>query len=235
MFLAGGVHQPMAEGLYPKRGYDMEKSFIPLAITARVPNVVVVTPRAPYNNIKELIAYAKQNPGKINYCSSGNGTAQHIVAATFAKMADITMTHVPYKGTAAAMTDLIGGQCDVMFDGLGTSAQHINSGRIRLLAVTTAKRSSLFPQTPTLAEAGGPAMDASIWYAWWAPAGTPSDIVAKMRNALQATLTEPEVQTYWRSQGAEVPTISDAEMEAFVTAEIRHWKKAVREQAITVD
>ncbi|SDE93771.1 Tripartite-type tricarboxylate transporter, receptor component TctC [Variovorax sp. CF079] len=235
ILLSGGVHQPMAEGLYPKRGYDIEKDFVPLALTARVPNVLVVTSKAPYADVKELIAHAKANPGKVNYCSSGNGTAQHIVGATFGKLTGVTMTHIPYRGTAAAMTDLISGQCDLMFDGLGTSAQQIQNGRIRLLAVTTTKRSPLFPQTPTLKEAGGPEMDASIWYAWWAPAATPKDVVAKLRQDLQIALKEASVREAWRSQGAEVPEMADSALDGYVKAETRRWKKAVQEMGITVD
>lgn len=233
--LSGGVHQPMAEGLYSKRGYDMEKDFVPLALTARVPNVLVVNPKVPYTNVKELIAYAKANPGRINYCSSGNGTAQHIVGAMFSKLAGVNLTHIPYRGTAAAMTDLIGGQCDLMFDGLGTSANQIQTNRIKLLAVTTAKRNAMFPQTPTIEEAGGPAMDASIWYAWWAPAHTPKDVVAKLRRDLHTALRDPTAQNAWKAQGAEVPEMSHAELEVYVKSEIRLWKKAVQDMAITVD
>jgi len=123
----------------------------------------------------------------------------------------------------------------VIFDGLGTSASQIQGNRIRLLAVTTAKRSSLFPQAPTLQEAGGPVTDASIWYAWWVPASTPKDVIARLRKGLHAALADPAVRATWRAQGAEVPELTDAALEAYVTSETRAWKKVVQDMGITVD
>lgn len=234
-FLSGGVHQPMAEALYPSRGYDMDKDFVPVALTARVPTVVVVTADAPFKSLKELMAFAKSNPGKINYCSSGNGTSQHIVGEMFKRLTGTSMTHIPYRGTAAAMTDLIGGQCQVMFDGLGTSAQQIRSGKIRLLAVAAGKRTPLFPDAPTIKEAGGPEMDASIWYGWWAKQGTPSDVVLRLRAAIAAALKDPVLIETWKQQGAEAPAMADAELVLYVKSEIVRWKKAVVEYGIKVD
>ncbi|KDD39911.1 Bug family tripartite tricarboxylate transporter substrate binding protein [Bordetella bronchiseptica] len=233
--LAGGVHQMMAEGLYPNRGYDMDRDFVPVALVAKVPNVLVVTNKAPFRNVEELIAYARKNPGKLNYCSSGSGTAQHIVAATFSQLAGVSMTHIPYRGTAPAMQDLIGGQCDLMFDGLGTSAPQVRTGNIRLLAVTSNARSPVFPDAPTLKEAGGPAMDASIWYAWWAPAGTPADVLARLRAGIAQSLQAPAVLEAWRSQGAEVPpAMEPAALQDYVRAENQRWQKAVRELGIKI-
>jgi tripartite-type tricarboxylate transporter receptor subunit TctC len=234
-FLSGGVHQPMSEGLYPKRGYDIDKDFVPVALTARVPSVLVVTNNAPFNSVKELIAYARANPGKINYCSSGNGTAQHIVGESFKRLTGTYMTHIPYRGTAPAMTDLIGGQCQLMFDGLGTSASQIRGGRIRLIAVAAAKRTPLFPDAPTMKEAGGPEMDATIWYGWWARQGTPTEVLSRLRQAVRAALKDPSVVEAWKQQGAEVPDATDDETGPYVHAEAVRWKKAVGDLGITLD
>jgi len=233
--MSGGVHQPMAEGLYAKRGYDLDKDFVPVALTARVPSVLVVTSSAPYGSVKELITYAKANPGKINYCSSGNGTAQHIVGEQFKRLAGVSMTHVPYRGTAAAMTDLIAGQCDIMFDGLGTSAQQIRGGKIRLLAVAAAKRTPLFPDAPTLKEAGGPDMDATIWYGWWVRRGTPQPVIDKLADGVRTALKDPAVADSWKQQGAEVPDMSRTDTIPYVHNEIGRWTKAVSELGITLD
>jgi len=234
-FLSGGVHQPMAEGLYPRRGYDLDKDFLPVALTAYVPTVLVVNNHAPYQSVGELIAYAKAHPGDINYCSSGSGTSQHIVGESFKQLAGVNMTHVPYRGTAAAMTDLIAGHCTLMFDGLGTSAPQIRGGTIRPLAVLAKHRSTLFPDIPTLKEAGGPAMDATIWYGWWARQGTPPAVVQRMAEAIRATLKDPEVADTWRQQGAEVPDLPYAETGPYVHAEIGRWTRAVKELGISVD
>ncbi|WP_354004974.1 Bug family tripartite tricarboxylate transporter substrate binding protein [Ramlibacter albus] len=234
-FLSGGVHQPMAESLYPKRGYDLEKDFVPVAMTARVPSVLVVTNSAPFASVKELIAYAKKNPGKVTYCSSGSGTAQHIVGESFKRLAGVSMLHIPYRSTAPAMTDLIGGQCMLMFDGLGTSAQQIRTGRIKLLAVATATRTPLFPDAPTLKEAGGPAMDATIWYGWWARRGTPAPVVEKMAHAIRETLKDPTVAEAWKTQGATVPAQGDAEAARYMQEEAGRWKKEVVDLKITTD
>ncbi len=234
-FLSGGVHQPMAEGLYPRRNYDLDKDFVPVALTAYVPTVLVVNNKAPFKSVTELIAYAKAHPGEINYCSSGNGTSQHIVGESFKRATGINMTHIPYRGTAAAMTDLLGGQCLLMFDGLGTSASQIRSGNLRPLAVVTTKRSTLFPEIPTMKEAGGPDMDATIWYGWWVRQGTPREIVERMAQAISKSLKDPAVAESWKQQGAEVPTMSFADTGPYVSSEISRWMKSVKELGISVD
>ena len=234
-FLSVGVHQPMAEELYSKRGFDLGKDFVPVTLTALVPTVLVVTNSAPFRTVPELIAYAKANPGKIDCCSSGSGTAQHIAGESFKRLAGVNMTHVPYRGTAAAMTDLIGGQCLLMFDGLGTSAQQIRAGRIRLMAVAGAARTPLFPDVPTLQEAGGPAMDATIWYGWWARQGTPAPVVNRMAQSIRAALEDPAVVEAWKSQGATVPGMGDDETRRYVQAEVVRWRKAVVDLGIKAD
>jgi tripartite-type tricarboxylate transporter receptor subunit TctC len=233
--LSGGVHQPMAEGLYPTRGYDMAKDFVPVALTAVVPNVLVVRPDLPVKNVTQFIEYAKANPGKVTYCSSGNGTSQHIIAEMFRGLTKTEMLHIPHKGTAPAMATLLSGQCDAMFDGLATSIAHIKGGKLKALALTSAKRSRHYPDIPTMQEAGGPAMDAGTWYGWWVPAGTPKASLDKLRGDLTAVLNSPEIQKVWATQGAEVPAVSTANVEAYVRAEIHRWTAATREANIKID
>jgi tripartite-type tricarboxylate transporter receptor subunit TctC len=221
--LSGGAHQAMAEGLYPKRGYTLDQDFKPLAFTAIVPNVLIANLNAPFKTVKELIGYAKQHPTEVNYCSSGVGTAQHLVAELFMEATSIKMTHIPYTGTAAALTDLMGGQCQVMFDGLGTSAQFIRTQKVRPLAFTTKERSPYFPDIPTTHEAGGPQMDAGIWYALWAPAKTPTETVAYLQNQISIAMKSEMVKKAFEAQGA---TISDKpvnELPALVSAEVKRW------------
>jgi tripartite-type tricarboxylate transporter receptor subunit TctC len=233
--LAGGVHQPMAEGLYPGRGYDMDKDFVPLAITAVVPNVLVVRAGLPLRTVAELVNYAKANPDRLSYCSSGAGTSQHIIAEMFKAATGIRMLHVPHKGTAAAMTTFLSGQCDLMFDGLATSIPHMRSGRLVGLALTTARRSPHYRDLPTMQEAGGPAMDVGTWYAWWAPAATPRDVVLKLRKEMAAALNAAPVRQAWAAQGAEPSAVTADNVEAFVRAEIARWIRATREAKITID
>jgi tripartite-type tricarboxylate transporter receptor subunit TctC len=230
--LAGGVHQPMSEPLYPARGYRIEKDFIPIAITAEVPNVLVVPAASRFNTAAEIIADARANPGKLSYCSSGNGTSQHIIAEIFKRHTGVDILHLPYRGTAPALTDLIAGVCDMMFDGMGTSAPQIEGKKLKALALTLTKRSARFPTIPTLPEAGGPAIDASIWYALWTPAGTPPQLVAVMRKKVREALDSPAVRQAWDSQGATIPSISDDEVMSFVGKETAYWGKAVTELGI---
>jgi len=233
--LSGGVHQPMAESLYPTRGYDLDKDFVPLALTAVVPNVLVVRPDLPVKTVPELIAYARANPGKLSFCSSGQGTSQHIIAEIFKGLTKTDMLHIPHKSTAPAMTTLLSRQCDLMFDGLATSIPHINGGKLRAMALTSATRSRHYPNIPTMQEAGGPSMDAGTWYGWWVPAATPKDIVAKLRQEMTEVINSPEIKAVWATQGAEVPAVQPGTVESYVRAEIHRWTKATRDAGIKVE
>lgn len=225
--LSGGVHQPMAEALYPQRGFRIETDFVPIAITAIVPNVLVVNPATGLTDIRTLMARARANPDGLTYCSSGSGTSQHIIAEMFLRETGLRMLHVPYRGTAPAMNDLLAGTCPMMFDGMGTSAAQIAGQRLRPLALTVARRSTLFPEIPTMAEAGGPAMDAGTWYALWAPAGTPGPIIARLREEVRRALAAPATQRVWQQQGAELSTIADDGLETFVREETVRWSTLV--------
>ena len=225
--LSGGVHQPMAEALYPQRGFRIETDFVPIAITAIVPNVLVVNPATGLTDIRTLMARARANPDGLSYCSSGSGTSQHIIAEMFLRETGLRMLHVPYRGTAPAMNDLLAGTCPMMFDGIGTSAAQIAGQRLRPLALTVARRSALFPEIPTMAEAGGPAMDAGTWYALWAPAGTPAPIIARLREEVRRALAAPATQRVWQQQGAELSSIADDGLETFVREETLRWSTLV--------
>ncbi|MBR0665208.1 tripartite tricarboxylate transporter substrate binding protein [Roseomonas hellenica] len=233
--LSGGVHQPMAEALYPRRGYRIDVDFVPIGITAVVPNVLVVNPQAGLTDLRDLMARLRAAPDSLTYCSSGNGTSQHVIAEMFLRETGLRMTHVPYRSTAPAMNDLLAGTCPMMFDGMGTSAAQIAGGRLRALALTVGHRSTLFPEIPTMAEAGGPAMEAGTWYALWAPAATPAPIITRLRAALRRALTSPEVARIWRQQGAEVGAVPDDRLKAYVREETARWSGLVTVLGLTAD
>jgi tripartite-type tricarboxylate transporter receptor subunit TctC len=226
--LAGGVHQPMAEALYPQRGYRIDTDFIPIGITAVVPNVLVVNPATGLTDLPTLLRRAREKPGELTYCSSGNGTSQHIIAELFLRETGLRIMHVPYRSTAPAMNDLVAGVCPMMFDGMGTSAPQLTGGRLRPLALTSARRSPLFPDIPTMKEAGGPEMDAGTWYALWAPAGTPPAIVERLRAEVRRAVAAPETARLWAQQGAEPGNVSDDRLDAFVREETARWTGEVK-------
>lgn len=225
--LSGGVHQPMAEALYPQRGYRIDTDFIPVAITAVVPNVLVVNPASGIADLRTLMERARARLDGLTYCSSGSGTSQHVIAELFLRETGLRMVHVPYRGTAPAMNDLLAGVCPMMFDGMGTSAPQIQGQRLRPIALTVSRRSALFPEIPTMAEAGGPAMDAGTWYALWAPAGIPAPILDRLREEVRQALASPAVQRAWQQQGAEPSTIPDDRLEAYVREETSRWSGLV--------
>jgi tripartite-type tricarboxylate transporter receptor subunit TctC len=234
-FVVGAVHQAMSESLYPNRGYDFDKDFVPVGLTAVVPNVLVINPKLPFKTAGELITYAKDNPDKLTYCSSGNGTSQHVIAELFKSNVKVKMLHIPHKGTAAAMTTFLSGNCDLMFDGMGTSASQINAGNMRALAVTTAKRSPNFPNIPTMKEAGGPDMDVGTWYGWFAPVGTPREIILRMNKELAIALQSPDIKDIWKAQGAEAPAIPLDKQKDFVRSEINRWTQVNKQVGVAID
>jgi tripartite-type tricarboxylate transporter receptor subunit TctC len=226
--LAGGVHQPMAEALYPQRGYRIDTDFIPIGITAVVPNVLVVNPATGLTDLPTLLRRAREKPGELTYCSSGNGTSQHIIAELFLRETGLRIMHVPYRSTAPAMNDLVAGVCPMMFDGMGTSAPQLTGGRLRPLALTSGRRSPLFPDIPTMKEAGGPEMDAGTWYGLWAPVGTPPAIVERLRAEVRRAVAAPETARLWAQQGAEPGNVPDDRLDAFVREETARWTGEVK-------
>lgn len=229
-----GTHAINAS-LYKKMPFDPVKDFAPLTRVANVPNLLVANPKQPYKSVKELIAYAKAHPGQVNYASSGSGTSIHLSGELFKSMTKVDMVHVPYKGSAPAVTDLLGNQVGIMFDNMPSAIQHVRSGKLIPLAVTTAKRSPELPDVPTIAEAGVPGYEATSWFGMLAPAATPAPIVAKLNAALVKVLAQPDVKKKINDQGAEVYSETPAQFAAFIKSESVKWGKVVRESGAVAD
>jgi tripartite-type tricarboxylate transporter receptor subunit TctC len=234
-FLVGAVHHTIAVSVYSKLPYDLERDLTPVTMVAMVPNVIVLFPKVPINSVKELIEYAKANPNKLNFGSAGNGTSHQLAAELFKVKTGIQMNHVPYKGAAPAMQDLLAGQVDLVFDGMGSSAPQIRGGRLKALAVTTTTRSPAFPDLPTVQEAGVPGYDVTTWYALWAPAGTPQEIVNKLQLEVAKALAAPQLREVWAQQGAAPGGNPPSEFAAFVKAEIAKWAEVVKASGARID
>ena len=234
-FFMGAVHHTIAETLYRKLPYSLERDFIPVTVVASVPNVVVVNPKYPFKTIKELIDFAKANPDKLNFGSAGNGTSHHLAAELFKTLTETKLTHVPYKGAGPLMQDLLAGQVDLAFDGMGTSANQIKAGKLRPLAVTTNRRSPLVPDVPTMAEAGVPNYEVTTWYALWAIKGTPRDAVERMYQDTVKALALPDMKEIWASQGADPGGQRPEEFARFIRSEIGKWAKVVKDAGAQVD
>jgi tripartite-type tricarboxylate transporter receptor subunit TctC len=215
--------------------YSNATSFAPVALVARSPNVVVVNPDRPYKTIAELVAYAKANPGKVNYGSFGNGTSAHLAGALFANLSKTDLTHVPYKGSSPALTDLMGGQIDVMFTTVPSASGYIRSGKLRALAVTSAQRSSAFPDLPTVAEAGVPGYEAEAWYGFYVPAGTPAPVIARLSAAVQYAANTPAFQTRVQDEGLVLTGGEPKDLDTYVRAQEIRWRKIVQEAHIKTD
>jgi len=229
-----GTHAINA-ALYKKMPFDPVKDFAPLTRVANVPNLLVANPNQPYKSVQELIAYAKANPGKVNFGSSGSGSSIHLSGELFKSLAKVDMQHVPYKGSAPAVTDLLGNQIGIMFDNMPSAIQHVRSGKLRPIAVTTAKRSPELPDVPTIAEAGVPGYEATSWFGMFAPAGTPAPIVAQLNKALVKVLSQPETKKKLADQGAEPVSETPEQFAAFIQAESAKWGKVVKESGASVD
>ena len=229
-----GTHAINAS-LYKKMPFDPVKDFAPLTRVANVPNLLVANPAQPYKSVKDLIAYAKANPGKVNFGSSGNGSSIHLSGELFKSLAKVDMQHVPYKGSAPAVTDLMGNQIAIMFDNMPSAIQHVRSGSLVPLAVTTAKRSPELPSVPTIAEAGVPGYEATSWFGMFAPAGTPAPVLAKLNAAIVKVLAQPDVKKKINEQGAEVYSETPEQFAAFIQAESVKWGKVVKESGASLD
>ena len=221
--------------LYGKMPYDPVRDFTPITLVAVTPNVLVLNPSVPANSVKELIAYAKANPGKLSFGSGSNGSAGHLAGELFKTEAGVDMVHVPYKGAAPAMQDLLGGRIQLMFDNLANSMQQVRAGKLKALAVTTAQRSALVPDLPTLAEAGLPGFDIYTWWGFMAPAGTPKEIVAKWNAEVARILNTPEMKAFFAQQGAEPAPTSPEEFAALIRREIPKYAKIVKDSGAKVD
>ncbi|MDP9930961.1 tripartite-type tricarboxylate transporter receptor subunit TctC [Variovorax paradoxus] len=225
----GAVHHAIAPSIYPKLDYDLEKDFVPLMLLANVPQVVVVNPRrVTANTLQELVAAAKRNPGKLNYGSAGAGTSHHLAGELFKLQTNTFITHIPYRGAGPALSDLIAGNVDLMFDGLGSSAQHIKGGRIKALMVAGSKRNPAFPDVPCAAEVGLPDYTVTTWYGLWAPKGTPADLQGRIVDDMKKALATDELKTIWAQNGSEIPNLTMASYGGFVRSEIKRWAAVVK-------
>jgi tripartite-type tricarboxylate transporter receptor subunit TctC len=234
--LAVATPHVISAHLYRTLPYDSLKDFTPVALFASGPYALVVNPQQlPVASVRELIAAAKARPGKIDYASSGNGSAQHLVSALFNTMAGVALNHVPYKGSGPAMQDLLGGQVPVSFAGIPNVISSVRAGKLRALAVTTPKRWSELPDVPTLAEAGVPGYEATLWLGLSAPAGTPADVVNRIHAETARVLQDPELQQSLRTAGVNATPMNPQEFGAFLAAEHEKWGRVVRETGATVN
>jgi tripartite-type tricarboxylate transporter receptor subunit TctC len=225
----------IAATLYSKLPFDPIEDFAPISLIGREPGVLVVNPTLPVKTLQEFIAYAKLRPGKIDYASSGNGSGQHLFMAKLASMTGIQLSHVPYKGSGQATTDLLGGQVPVSIPGTAGMVGHIKAGKLRALAVTGARRAPQLPDVPTVIEAGVPGYEAYVWMGLLAPRGTPAPIIDKIHRDLQQVLATTEVKTYMASAGIEIAGSTPAEFGVFFRAERDQWGKIVRETGAKAD
>jgi len=221
--------------LQPKLPYSTTQSFAPVALVGRSPNVLVVNPGKPYKSVAEVLAYARANPGKLSYGSFGNGTSAHLAGELFKSLAKVDMVHVPYKGSSPALTDLLGGQIDLMFTTVASVAQYIKSERLRALAVTSASRSAAYPNLPTVAEAGVPGYAAESWYGIYVPAGTPTPIIARLNQAVHAAVKSESFKSRIEEEGLIVANGPPEELSHYVHAEEARWKRVVSEAKIKAD
>lgn len=233
--LMGAVHHTIATSVYRKLAYDFQKDLAPITTVAMVPNVLVVQADSSSRTVPELIAQAKRAPGKLSFGSNGNGTGQHLIGAQFESMAGVQLLHVPYKGSGPAVSDLLGGQVNYMFDSITSARPHIESGKLRALGLTTAKRSKSLPNVPTLAEAGLPGYEVSPWFAVFMPAATPKDIVAKVNAALLEAMKDPDVVKRFETIGAEPVGSTPEEMAQHLARESERWTKLIQERGIKLD
>jgi tripartite-type tricarboxylate transporter receptor subunit TctC len=233
--LIGAVHHAIATSVYANLPYDFEKSFEPITTIALVPNVLVVNADTPASNVQQLVALAKKSPGKLSYGSNGAGTAQHLIGTQFSNQAGVELLHVPYKGSGPLTTDLLGGQITMSFDTVTPVLQQIKAGKLRALAVTTAKRSSVLPDVPTLAESGMPGFDIGTWFGVLAPAGTPPAIVDKLNTEMVKIIHSPEFRQKMALIGAEPVGDTRQQMARQIADDTSRFARLVKENHIVVN
>ena len=235
-FFIGAVHHAIAPSFYPKLDYNIETDLVPLTIIANPPQVVVVNPtRVKADNFKDFLDFVRKNPGKLNYASAGNGTSHHLAGELFKIQSKTFIIHIPYRGAGPALNDLLAGNVDMMFDGLGSSAQHIRSGRIKPLAIASPKRSPAFPNLPTSAEVGMPEYVVSTWYGIWGVKGTPKDILDRMHAEVVKAISSPEMRDIWASQGSDTATMSQDQFAKFLASEIKRWAQVTQASGAKLD
>jgi len=233
----GAVHHTIAESLYTRLQYSLEKDFEPITVAAFIPNVVVVHPKHAdkFKTLQDLIDYARANPGRLNYGSAGSGTTHHLSVELFKTMTKTFMVHIPYRGAGPLMLDLLAGQVDLAFDGMGTSSTQIKAGKLIPLAVTSVARNPVLPNVPTVQEAGVPGYEVRTWYGLWALKGTPQPIKDRMWKEVVAAMDTPQLKNIWAEPGADPGGMSQQDMTKLVRSEIVKWAKVVKDAGAKVD
>ena len=232
----GAVHHSIAPSMYPRLDYDIEKDFVPLALMANVPQVLVVNPKnMPQGSFKEFLEAVRKSPGKYNYGSAGAGTSHHLAGELFKQQTKTFITHIPYTGAGPSLRDLVGGQVDMMFDGLGSSSAHIKGGRVKALMVSGPKRNPAFPDVPCAAELGLPDYTVTTWYGIWAPKGTPADVQTRIVEEMRKAAASDELKAIWASNGAEFGSFSPAQFGSFVSGEVKRWAAVVKTAGAKLD
>ena len=233
--IASPSSHSIAPGLYPNLAYDPIKDFEPITLLVTSPTVLVIHPSLPAKSLKEFIALARSKPGQLNYGSGGNGTTSHLTAELFKTMAKVSIQHIPYKGSAPATTDLLGGQIQMMFHGLHLTLPYITTGRLRALGVTSPQRSAMAPNLPTLNESGLPGFRVNAWYGVMAPAGTPKAIIEQLNTALLKSLNAPGMKLRLANQGMVAVGSTPEELATVIREELRVWSKVIRESGAKID
>ncbi len=231
----GAVHHSIAPSMHPKLDYDLQKDFVPLALVASVPQVLVVNPKNMPFDYKGFLEAVRKSPGKFNYGSAGAGTSHHLAGELFKQQTKTFITHIPYTGAGPALRDLVAGQVDMMFDGLGSSAAHIKGGRTKALMVSGAKRNAAFPDLPCAAELGLPDYTVTTWYGLWTPRGTPADVQTRIVEEVRKAVASDELKAIWASNGAEFGALTPAQFGDFVGAEIKRWAGVVMASGAKLD
>jgi tripartite-type tricarboxylate transporter receptor subunit TctC len=231
-----GAALPFAviQSLY-KTSFDVTKDFVPITLAGTTPNLLVANVNVPVNSVKELIAAAKANPGGLNYASTGNGSSNHLSFELFKAMTQTQVTHVPYKGSAPAVTDLIAGQVQVMFDNTPNVLPHVRGGKLKAIAISSKKRSAFAPEVPTLDESGVPGYDVTVWFGILAPAGVPKDIVQRLNTEMVKIMRSPEITGRFNNAGVDVVASSSDEFSVFLKSEVARWAKVVQDANIKAD
>jgi tripartite-type tricarboxylate transporter receptor subunit TctC len=233
--LLGTISLSVNPSLYPKLSYDPVKDLAPISMISSTPFLLVVNPAAPYKTAKDLLDAAKNPAAPINYATAGNGSGSHLFTEMLTNLAGIKLTHVPYKGAAPAMNDVLGNQVPLTFDNIVTTLPLVKAGKLRPLAVSTKTRSKVAPDIPTLAESGVPSFDATAWFALFAPAGTPKDIIQRLNREVGEALKDPAVGDKFLQVGAEPVSSTPEQLDTFFKGEVAKWRTVVQKAKITID